>query len=257
VDDSTRRALTGLISKYPKELHENLTMELPRIIFHVDLVVAQGATSVCDIGGGIGLFSLGCALSGIRTTLLDDFRDPVNLEQGNDILDLHRSHGVQVVCRDFVGEGPGDFPPASFDAITTFDSMEHWHNSPKRSFRQAMKLLKPNGALIIAVPNCLNLRKRISFPLGYGRWSAMADWYERDQFRGHVREPNVDDLHYIARDLNLRDIRILGRNWPGSESDSRWMRMATAIVDRAIRPMPSLCATIYLVGRKGPTEPRP
>jgi hypothetical protein len=47
--------------------------------------------------------------------------------------------------------------------------MEHWHHSPKRLFRQVSdKLLKPGGRFVLAVPNCVNLRKRLSVPLGVG-----------------------------------------------------------------------------------------
>jgi SAM-dependent methyltransferase len=246
--------LVGLTSKYPPELQPGQLRDLARIAFHIDLVVAQGATSVCDIGGGIGIFSLGCSVAGLETTLVDDFRDPVNFRYGDNFLELHRSHGVSVLCRDFISEGLDDFPPGSFDAVTTFDSMEHWHHSPKRLFHQLMRLLKPNGSIIIGVPNCVNLRKRITYPFGYGSWSRMSDWYERDRFRGHVREPNVDDLRYIARDLDLQDVRVIGRNWPGYHSSSRFVRMATAICDRAIQLAPSLCATIYLIGRKRPAK---
>jgi 2-polyprenyl-3-methyl-5-hydroxy-6-metoxy-1,4-benzoquinol methylase len=250
MDSKAKDILSGLIAEYPADLQPLQVMDLDRIVFHVDLVLAEGATSVCDIGGGIGLFSLGCAVSGLKVTLVDDFRDPVNLHYGDGILQLHRSHGVNVVCRDFIAQGLSDFAAGSFDAITTFESMEHWHHSPKRLFHQVMKLLKPNGTLVIGVPNCVNLRKRITVPFGHGKWSAMSAWYEPDAFRGHVREADADDLRYIARDLGLRDARIIGRNWQGHQSPSRWIRRATRLIDQFIRPIPPLCSFLYLIGHK-------
>ncbi len=250
MDSTAREILAGLIAEYPPDLRPLQLMDLERIVFHVDLVLAERATSVCDIGGGIGLFSLGCAVTGLKATLVDDFRDPVNIEHGDGILDLHRSRGVRVVCRDFIADGLGDFPAGSFDAVTTVESMEHWPHSPKRLFHQVMKLLKPNGTFIIGVPNCVNLRKRITVPFGHGKWSAMSAWYEPDVFRGHLREADADDLRYIARDLGLRDVRIIGRNWQGHQSPSPWIRMATAVVDQAIRPIPSLCSFLYLIGHR-------
>ena len=44
---------------------------------------------------------------------------------------------------------------------------------------------------MVGVPNCVNLRKRLTVPLGRGKWSPMADWYEQPSFRGHVREPDA------------------------------------------------------------------
>ena len=69
----------------------------------------------------------------------------------------------------------------------------------------------------------MNLRKRITVPLGYGKWSRMEDWYEEDRFRGHVREPDVADLRYIGADLDLKNIEILGRNWLGYQSRFNWV----------------------------------
>ena len=105
------------------------------------------------------------------------------------------------------------FEEASFDVITSFDSMEHWHHSPKRLFQEVMRVLKPSGRFILGVPNCVNLRKRLTVPFGFGKWSSIDDWYEQETFRGHVREPDVEDLRYIANDMGLMELQILGRNW--------------------------------------------
>jgi hypothetical protein len=57
-------------------------------------------------------------------------------------------------------------------------------------------------------------------------------------------------LRYIARDLGLRDARIIGRNWQGHQSPNRWIRMATKLMDTPIRPIPALCSFLYLIGHK-------
>src|SRR5262249_23689895 len=76
----------------------------------------------------------------------------------------------------------------------------------------------------------------------------MEDWYQEPEFRGHVREPDVADLRYIALDMGLREVQILGRNWMGYVSRSGFVRLATWIADRPLRMFPSLCADIYLTG---------
>ena len=68
--------------------------------------------------------------------------------------------------------------------------MEHWHNSPKKLFHEVMAKLKKGGIFILSSPNCHNLRKRISVPLGYGKWSSMEGWYEEEKFRGQ----GINDL---------------------------------------------------------------
>lgn len=115
------------------------------------------------------MFSLVCRALGVaRVVLVDDFGDPVNEQLGSGILELHRSCGVEVVRWDVVENGlPTD--AGVFDLITFFDTIEHWHHSPRRVLHQARAMLRTQGWVIIGVPNCVNLRKRITVPFGYGK----------------------------------------------------------------------------------------
>jgi SAM-dependent methyltransferase len=244
--------LYSLAAEYPPEMADAERADVPRIAFHLGLVLAHkgSGASVCDLGGGVGLFSLGCAALGMRSLLVDDFRDPVNLQDGEgDVLALHRSYGVRVLSRDVIALGIDDITER-FDAVTSFDSMEHWHHSPKRLFAAALRALVPGGLFVLGVPNCVNLRKRLTVPLGRGRWSSMEEWYESPVFRGHVREPDVNDLRHIARDLGLVRSTILGRNWLGHANTNRLVRLGSRLIDRPLRLFPSLCSNLYLVGYK-------
>lgn len=248
--DSVAETLRSLAGRYPPAFIQSQLDDVSRIAFHIELVNKLTAVEhpvVADIGGGLGLFSPGCAAVGMDITLVDDFRDDINeTGTGASALDLHRELGVKIVSQD-VTQGLS-FPRDHFDAITCFDSMEHWHNSPKKMFHGLIDSLRPGGWFILGVPNCVNLRKRITVPLGHGKWTPMKHWYEPEVFRSHVREPDVDDLHYIARDLGLRETKIIGRNWLGFRRPG--MRAIMPVVDSVLRIRPSLCANIYLVGRK-------
>lgn len=247
--------LETLAAKYPDSaLREEQMQDVPRIAFHIETVLRSvragaSAPAVCDIGGGIGLFSVGCAALGMKATLVDDFCDEINRQYEKLVLDLHGAHGVSIVACDVVA-GDLPLPNHSFDAVTSFHSMEHWHHSPRRMFHQVLDILKPQGLFFLAVPNCVNLRKRIFVPLGRGSWSSMHDWYDSPVFRGHVREPSISDLEYIARDLNLARYRIFGRNWLGFISRYWWVRALTPLADRMLRLAPGLCSDIYLSGYK-------
>ena len=195
-----------------------------------------------------------CAALGMNALLVDDFADPVNRRVGDSVFAVHKKYGVRVLSRNVITDGLADISER-FDVVTSFDSMEHWHHSPKRLLRQVGdQLLKPGGRFVLGVPNCVNVRKRFSVPLGIGKWSAMEDWYrmqdwyEEPEFRGHVREPDVADLHYIALDMGLKDVQILGGNWQGYASRSGFMRLGTWIADRPLRMFPSLCADLYMTG---------
>ncbi len=248
--------LARIAGQYPKEMVAGQVRDIPRISFNISLAVGAADTgqldnrAICDIGGGLSMFSVGCAAAGFRrSVLVDDFNDSFNHRSGNAALSLHRKYNVEVFSRDVVRDGLRDIE-GHFDVITTFDSMEHWHNSPKRLFRDIVGKLKPKGSFVLGVPNCVNLRKRITVPLGHGKWSLMQHWYEEEVFRGHVREPDVGDLKYIARDMHLNEVKILGRNWLGYDSSKSWIRTATRLVDYPLRLIPSLCSDLYLIGKK-------
>lgn len=243
--------LRALARRYPHELIAEELGDVPRTVFNVDLVASRhgNRARVCDVGGGIGLFSLGCATAGMRVTLVDDFADPVNAAVGPEVLELHRSRGVEILRRDVIEEGV-ELEPGAFDAVTSFDSIEHWHHSPRRLLHQLTLALCPGGTLVLGAPNRLNLRKRLTTPLGRNQWSPFEEWYGPERFRGHVREPTVADLRLIAGDLGLEQVEIIGRNWVGlTHRDSR-TRALTRFVDRPLRAHPGLCSDIYVLGRR-------
>jgi hypothetical protein len=92
------------------------------------------------------LFSVGCAAIGFnRIVLIDDFNDSVN-QQVEIRFSLHRKYGVEVISRDVVACGVRDLCLVS-TLLLTFDSMEHWHHSPKRLFNDVVVALNPVATL--------------------------------------------------------------------------------------------------------------
>jgi hypothetical protein len=57
-----------------------------------------------------------------------------------------------------------------------------------------------------------------------------------------VREPDVDDLRYIAKDIGLTDYRIVGRNWVVNAGP------LMKVIDRLLQFRPTLCKDLYLIG---------
>ena len=200
---------------------------------------------VCDLGGGTSVFAPLLAVMGMDAVLVDDFRDIAHFKEGKEDLEaVHKPLGVPIVSRDVVGQGL-DFPDASFDAITCFESMEHWHASPRRVFRDVMRCLAPGGWFILSVPNAVDLKKRIETLFGVAQWSTLQQWYETEEFRGHVREPTRRDLTYIAQDMGLRNATYMGRTWILRGRNVAWRTVGT-LVDC----VPTLSSTLYLVGQK-------
>jgi SAM-dependent methyltransferase len=228
---------------------------LERIAFDIALVferLKRERPTVVDIGGGLGLFSAGAAALGARSILVDDnaiWREPDWRERFPAVAQIWERHRVEVVERDVIADGLGDAVDR-FDAVTNFHFMEHVHASPKALFHDAFSRLTPGGVFAVAGPNAANLRKRLAAILGKTAWSPIAQWYEEPVFRGHVREPSVDDLEYIAHDLGMRDTTVVGRNFLGLASPHGSRRAAARALDYPLRLFPSLCSDLYLVGRK-------
>jgi len=248
--------LTKICKLYPPELVEHMRRDIERMEFHIGLAMEGRSIetvqelSVCDLGGGNTLFSVGFAAFGVkRSILVDDLSDPDNDWIFENDTSPHAHYGVQIFQRDLLQHGL-DGIEDQLDVVTCFNSMEHWHNSPKKLFAEVFSKLRAGGKFILSAPNGVNLRKRITVPFGRGKWSALDDWYESERFRGHVREPDVEDIVCIARSMGLIDLKVLGRNWSGYYSQKPLIRAMTVIADQPLRLFPTLCADIYVVGRK-------
>jgi 2-polyprenyl-3-methyl-5-hydroxy-6-metoxy-1,4-benzoquinol methylase len=161
---------------------------IQRHIFEVGLVARAleepKGKSVIDVGGGWGAFTAACAALGMKATLMDDFGDGGMGNQDDPRQSLATNFAVSVVSRDVVARGLG-LSAESFDAVTSFDMIEHLHASPRDFLQEAVKALRQNGVFLLGAPNCVNLRKRIMVPLGVGQWSDFSDWYQAKVFRGH------------------------------------------------------------------------
>lgn len=247
------RLLEPIAREYPKMANWLSTMDpaepvmLQRTAFDMSLVVDRKGTdiTVVDIGAGGGLWNLGFAALGSRSIFVDAFFSNPYRE---DFLRLFDKYGVEVIERDVIKEGL-QLPPESLDVAANFHFMEHLHHSPKQLFHSVAAAIKPDGLFVLAGPNCVNLRKRVTGVVGNCKWSPMDQWYQPDTFYGHVREPDVDDLEYIAADLGFTSFEIYGRNYLGL-SHTGWKQKVARAADHLLRHRPSLCSDIYLVAAR-------
>jgi 2-polyprenyl-3-methyl-5-hydroxy-6-metoxy-1,4-benzoquinol methylase len=161
-----------------------------------------------DIGCGDGTFLDVARTLGFRT-------------QGTEISDVGadaaRAKGHHVVTGQFVDL---TFPPASFDLITMWHVLEHVPD-PGHVLEKVHRLLRPNGLLIVAVPNEENflfrhrLRPRTPNPLGEPIWGGEIHLTHfqpatlRQAFRCHgfkIEAFGVDDIYF---ERSLRNSVIL------------------------------------------------
>jgi SAM-dependent methyltransferase len=218
--------------------------------FELELVLGRKGTDITlwDLGGGTGLFAAAASLLGVRATIVDTFLD-LELYGPNTVastISKLDGLGVRTIRHDF-DKGPAPLE-SGIDVVTTFHTIEHLHNSPRAEYQRVADALAPGGLFVIAGPNAVNLRKRITTPLGKTEWSTMEHWYHEPRFRAHVREPRAADLAYIAQDIGL-EAEILGKNFLGLRHTG-WKGRVTRAIGPVLEKRPTLCSDLYMVGSK-------
>lgn len=142
-----------------------------------------------------------------------------------------RQRGIKV----HVGTLPHhDLQPDSFDCVTMWQALEHVHQ-PRETVREARRLLRPHGLLVVAVPNLASW----SFA-HYGR-----HWFGLDVPR-HLTHFTPDTLHALVAAEGFHVLRTTfvgtdgwirqsarrlaaGGSRPGWLSACRWKPLAQAI----------------------------
>lgn len=237
-----------------------------RIVFYCQMMedfgLLQTGKQIADLGAGIYWFDPLIRALGPEVHLVDDLGggggiDNADRRIAEELLRRYREEYRFSMYQQDILTSPLPFDDGSMDAVTCFHCLEHWHNSPKRLFREIMRVLKPGGLLFLATPNAANIRKRVTVPLGMNNWSPLDEWYEEEPyFRGHVREPILADLRNICQRNGLEVVAQYGRNFIGRDSQvlhrvPKSLRHGIASAAQAImKHVPTLCSDIHVVGRK-------
>jgi len=251
---NVKKSLENLCDEYPEVFRTYIINNRERFLYQVGIVTDfledVSGKRLLDIGAGFSPCSILLSQLGANITIVDDFNDPMGQDSNaQEVEALFKKYNVNVISGDLF-TFCDQFDLGVIDAVMSFDSMEHWHNSPKMMFHKIYESMGQESLFFIGVPNCVNLRKRLTVPFGLCKWSSMDDWYESDIFRGHVREPDIDDLEYIAKDLGFSDYRVDGRNWIGYRSKYSVVRALIPLVDKVLQLNPALCSDLYLIARK-------
>ena len=236
-----------------------------RILFYFEILNRFGllrkGVRLMDLGGGFSYFAPLAIELGPETILVDDFAGGGGLElqesavEAKAILERMRTRGIQIHTMDIL-KSPLPAETGSIDIATCFHSMEHWHSSPKPVLQELQRVVRPGGYLLLAGPNALNLRKRITAVFGKSNLSPLAHWYDPPVFRGHVREPVVSEFCQML-EWNHFDVRgIWGRNFMGGEGAGMmalpaWLRHHISDGSEPfMKVIPSLCSDIHAIGQR-------
>ncbi|MGA3010659.1 MAG: methyltransferase domain-containing protein [Terracidiphilus sp.] len=165
-------------------------------------------SKILDFGSGPCDKTATLSVLGYRCSAIDELKDDWHLEPGNREkilsfaaqmgIDLYVSTNASVLETDNV-----------FDLVMMNDVIEHLHQSPRRLLNELLEKLKPNGLLLITVPNAVNIRKRLDVMLGRTNYPPFESFFWYDEWRGHVREYTRHDLESLAELLGIecRELR--------------------------------------------------
>ena len=252
IKENIKKHFTKTYNEFPDSLKWVMNRHQLRLLWLVEKVcetIPEGGR-ILDLGGGITPLMKICQDLGYQTEIVDDFDDDMYKSKDAEyVISEMQKSGVKIIRGDLLSED-NSFSHQKLDMVMSHSCMEHLHNSPKSIFYELWSRLDKNGIFWIGVPNRANLRKRFAMLFGGAKWSSMQEWYEEPIFRGHVREPDVEDLLYIGENLGASKIKIIGKNWMGYRNDRFYVRKLTPYIDRLLQFRPSLCSDIYLLATK-------
>ena len=146
-------------------------------------------TKILDIGAGHGAFTQRLLSMGYDVSACDLFPELFELDE--------------IECKkvDITGEFP--YPDESFDLVIAIEVSEHIIDH-ENFFREANRILKPNGQFLLSTPNILSLKSRIRF-LFRGYYYSFGP-LELRNYNGlqHVNSKTIDQYNYVAVKYGFR-----------------------------------------------------
>ena len=236
------------LSDMPDIYKDMYTCHTSRIAEEISWIYKPGRI-VIDLGGGVGFHSMVCSMLGMKAYSVDFFhfrpKEGGSSDHRFEAEEIAKKAGANFIHTDLLDWEP-PFDENSIDVVMSVDNIEHLHHSPRKLYKKMVRCLKPSGSFLLGAPNAANILKRLRVPMGMNIFARLEDWYNLNCFVGHVREPIVADLKFIGRDIGLENIRVIGRNWLGIVRFGGWGKIA----DPFLRPFPTLCGNIYMIGNK-------
>ncbi|TCS79412.1 class I SAM-dependent methyltransferase [Tepidibacillus fermentans] len=99
---------------------------------------------VLDMGAGTGTYSLWLAKKGLQVTAVDQSKEMLKIAQ-----DKAEKEGLNIEWQ--IGDAHQlPFKDGTFDLVVSVTAVE-FMDHPKKALREAMRVLKPNGRLVIGV----------------------------------------------------------------------------------------------------------
>src|SRR5882672_5594719 len=143
--------------------------------------------------------------------------------------EIFRLDGVDIHRGNLDAELP--FGDQSFAYVTCLEGLEHIEN-PQQAIREFARVLKPDGKVLVSVPNILNIEERLKWLL-YGYTSHFkpmtrahverlrAEYDNREEIAAHVNPIGYSELRYIL-EKNGFEIASVHRDKPKAHAWLYW-----------------------------------
>lgn len=164
----------------------------------------SGAVKVAALfppGGRLRILDVGCGDGRLSSVFLAQGHAVSGLEANPAALDAARAAGLAAVAGEAERRWP--YADASFDVVLLLDVLEHTVDHAA-VLREARRVLRPAGCVLVAYPNHFDLRNRLEMLAGRGivhwshrRYGALPWEY------GHVRFLRRADLLRLVGDAGL------------------------------------------------------
>lgn len=122
-----------------------------------------------------------------------------------------------------LGREPFPFPDASFDMVAITEVMEHLAIAPGRVFLEIRRVLKPDGRLLLSLPNMADLMNRIKFLLGRPVLAPVYRVFRPEE--PPELEPDACRVHGLGhvREYTLWEVKDLVRHYGFEVIEARCM----------------------------------
>jgi 2-polyprenyl-3-methyl-5-hydroxy-6-metoxy-1,4-benzoquinol methylase len=184
--------------------------ELDRFLYTLNFVVQTfpKGSNILDIGLFIPIVPVALTKLGFHVESVE------NLAFYDNALDeiitfISSEYGISVINLDILTSNLESLS-SPYDAVFLLAILEHLNGTPKYLLERAKQLVKPDGFILIELPNVAALRNRLVFLLkGYPPYPPYPDYFNSlYPFTGHNREYTIKDLEYAIEHCGLHIEKI-------------------------------------------------
>jgi len=179
------------------------------------------------------MIDLGCNNGGITQMFKEKLgvKEVYGVDIDEEAIFVAKQRGVKAYCLN-LSEDKLPFPDEYFDLAISFEVIEHLMN-PDNMLREANRVLKKGGILLVSTPNLASWVNRIFFLFGYQLYNVEVSTeiiagvpYMKGVFEkptGHIRAFTLKALKQLLKHHGFQTIKAIGS--PGVNPKNRFFKL--------------------------------